>query len=228
MLQRLCLRTEFNGAQDYDLALRAVAQIREAEVVHIPKVLYHWRCHSASTSSNPQSKEYAYEAGRRAVADFCKNAGWQAEVSGLAHLGFYRVNYEKELFGQRPDVGVLAGPLPPAYEKGALLKKRQFVSGIYQTDARMLYAGLRDGFSGPMHRAALQQDVEYADLRSMRVRQELQPLYEAALARVRVASDAVLRRESMAFCETVRQLGYRILWDPKERQFEDNDHHSEL
>lgn len=69
-MQRLKLRKGYDGAQDYDLVLRAVGELvyeerrgREA-VVHVPKVLYHWRCHRNSTAENPGSKEYAYEAGK--------------------------------------------------------------------------------------------------------------------------------------------------------------------
>ena len=55
----------YDGAQDYDFILRASEQAKQ--IVHIPKVLYHWRCHMNSTASNPESKLYAFEAGERAI-----------------------------------------------------------------------------------------------------------------------------------------------------------------
>jgi len=55
----------YDGAQDYDFIFRVTEQARE--IVHIPKVLYHWRCHMNSTASNPESKLYAFEAGARAI-----------------------------------------------------------------------------------------------------------------------------------------------------------------
>ena len=58
-------RQEFDGAQDYDFIFRCTEQVRK--VHHIPKVLYHWRCHMNSTASNPESKMYAFEAGARAI-----------------------------------------------------------------------------------------------------------------------------------------------------------------
>lgn len=58
-------RQEFDGAQDYDFIFRCTEQARK--VHHIPKVLYHWRCHMNSTASNPESKMYAFEAGARAI-----------------------------------------------------------------------------------------------------------------------------------------------------------------
>ena len=55
----------YDGAQDYDFILRASEQAKQ--IVHIPKVLYHWRYHMNSTASNPESKLYAFEAGERAI-----------------------------------------------------------------------------------------------------------------------------------------------------------------
>lgn len=206
LIRRLRLRRDFDGAQDYDLVLRAMAE--KAPFSHIPKVLYHWRCHEASTAQNPRSKAYAYEAGKRAVEAFCKEAGWQVAVSGLKHLGFYRVDYKGDLFAQRGDVGALAGPLPA---------KKEFRSGIYEPDGSMRFAGLKKGFSGPLHRAALQQDVEAADLRGMRVRKELEPLYDRAMEQIRRGNqeEADFVDESVRFCREIRQKGYRILWDPQ-------------
>ena len=56
---------DYDGAQDYDFIFRACENAQK--IVHIPKVLYHWRCHMNSTAANPQSKLYAFEAGARAI-----------------------------------------------------------------------------------------------------------------------------------------------------------------
>jgi GT2 family glycosyltransferase len=55
----------YDGAQDYDFIFRMTEHARK--IVHVPKVLYHWRCHMNSTASNPESKLYAFEAGGRAI-----------------------------------------------------------------------------------------------------------------------------------------------------------------
>lgn len=86
------IRKEFDGAQDYDFILRCVEQARA--VGHIPRILYHWRCHQASTSENPFSKQYAVDAGRRAVSEHLKRLGIAGEVSAAKDLGFYSVKYE--------------------------------------------------------------------------------------------------------------------------------------
>lgn len=205
LMKQLLERPDYDGAQDYDLVLRAMAA--GAHFCHVAKVLYHWRCHEDSTAANPRSKAYAYEAGKRAVEDFCKKQGWKVKVSHLKHLGFYRVDYEGSLFEQRKDIGILAGPLPG---------KRYFNSGIYEMDGSQRFEGLHKGFSGPMHRAALQQDIQTADLRSMQVREELKPLFAQAAEKMQKMDDSQLWiRESSRLCEQVRNLGYRILWDPE-------------
>ena len=72
------LRKEFDGAQDWDLILRCCEQTEH--IAHIPKVLYHWRAHDESTAGNPESKQYALEAGKRAVLGHFERAGMEAEI----------------------------------------------------------------------------------------------------------------------------------------------------
>lgn len=85
------IRGEYNGAQDHDFILRCVEQ---AEAVgHVPRILYHWRCHTESTSENPFSKQYAVDAGKRAIADHLKRIGVEGEVSATKDMGFYAVHY---------------------------------------------------------------------------------------------------------------------------------------
>ena len=65
-------------------------------MLHIPKVCYHWRCHKNSTSSNPESKLYAFEAGKRAVLAHEKRLGIRAEkVTDGVTYGFYRTVFPK-------------------------------------------------------------------------------------------------------------------------------------
>ena len=65
--------TEFDGSQDYDLILRAVENAKQ--VVHIPKILYHWRVHQSSTAGNAEAKPYCFEAGKNAVQAHLKRKG---------------------------------------------------------------------------------------------------------------------------------------------------------
>ena len=84
------LRSEYDGAQDYDFVFRSTEAVSEKEIVHIPKILYHWRCHMDSTAENPESKRYAFEAGKRAIEAHYRRLGIQAEVEMTEHPGWYR------------------------------------------------------------------------------------------------------------------------------------------
>lgn len=86
------IRTEYDGAQDYDFILRCVEEA--SAIGHIPKILYHWRCHSDSTAENPFSKQYAVEAGKRAIEDHLRRLEVRAAVMPKKDLGFYEVEYE--------------------------------------------------------------------------------------------------------------------------------------
>ncbi len=72
--------TGFEGAQDYDLALRAIERIGSDQVVHLPRVLYHWRAHRDSTAATVEAKPYAAEAARRAVAEHLQRRGVEGTV----------------------------------------------------------------------------------------------------------------------------------------------------
>ncbi len=84
-------RAEFDGAQDHDFIFRCTE--RATKIIHIPKVLYSWRSHAASTAENPESKLYAYEAGKRAVRAHLERSGLLGKVLDTENHGFYRVCY---------------------------------------------------------------------------------------------------------------------------------------
>ena len=85
---------EFDGAQDHDFDLRVLEKCDN--IYHIPRVLYHWRCHPDSTADHPEAKMYAYENGRRAVENHYKRLGIPAKVELDTHLGYYRTIYQWE------------------------------------------------------------------------------------------------------------------------------------
>lgn len=82
---------QFDGAQDYDFILRCVEKAKK--IVHVPKVLYHWRMHEGSTAANQESKTYAFEAGARVVQAHLDRIGVDGKVETTGNLGFYRVKY---------------------------------------------------------------------------------------------------------------------------------------
>lgn len=85
-------RSNFDGAQDYDMILRATENAKL--IVHIPKILYHWRAHNNSTSQNTDSKSYAFVAGKKAIEEQLKRLDIKGSVESLETPGTYKVNYE--------------------------------------------------------------------------------------------------------------------------------------
>lgn len=85
-------QSAFDGAQDLDFILRCSEQAKK--IYHVPKILYHWRCHMDSTASNPESKLYAFEAGRRAIEEHYRRLGIPARVENASFYGMYRTIYE--------------------------------------------------------------------------------------------------------------------------------------
>ncbi len=73
-------RVGFEGAQDYDLVLRVVENLAPRQVVHVPRILYHWRAVAGSTALAAGEKNYAADAGRKAVAEHLARVGIMAEV----------------------------------------------------------------------------------------------------------------------------------------------------
>ena len=85
------LRDEMNGAQDYDFIFRCSEKAEK--IVRIPEILYHWRTSETSTADNPMSKQYAYEAGARAISENLERSDTPGTVESLPDFGFYRVRY---------------------------------------------------------------------------------------------------------------------------------------
>lgn len=95
-------RQGFDGAQDYDLFLRCLE--RAKTIVHIPKVLYHWRIHEKSTAAASAAKPKSWEAGRKALTE----ALTRRKIAGRIDLGPFPNTYclRRELI-ERPLVSVI-------------------------------------------------------------------------------------------------------------------------
>lgn len=93
---------EFDGAQDHDFILRCVEQAEN--IFHIPKILYHWRCHMDSTAANPESKLYAFEAGRKALEQHYRRMNIPAKVE---HANFYGMFHTIYQWKERPLISIV-------------------------------------------------------------------------------------------------------------------------
>ncbi|AIR89968.1 glycosyltransferase [Pseudomonas cremoricolorata] len=85
-------RVGFEGAQDYDLALRCSEQLQRQQIVHVPRVLYHWRIHAGSTAMAGGEKPYAALAGVKALDEHLQRQG-NLGTTELLPMGMYRVHY---------------------------------------------------------------------------------------------------------------------------------------
>lgn len=84
---------EFDGSQDHDLIFRLTENAEN--IVHIPKILYHWRVSENSVASDPYAKKYAITAGIGAVESHLKRCDLKASVeSSTVHPNIYRIKYE--------------------------------------------------------------------------------------------------------------------------------------
>lgn len=105
-------RKGFEGAQDYDLALRMSEIVSADKIVHIPKVLYHWRVHKESSSSGNHAKPYTVEVGRRALQEHLERSSVYANVENTSNHNFYKVDY---LLKEWPKVSIII-PTRDQYE----------------------------------------------------------------------------------------------------------------
>ncbi|NEX17337.1 MAG: glycosyltransferase family 2 protein [Halochromatium sp.] len=107
------LRSEVNGSQDHDLLLRAWRQIADpAAIVHIPRILYHWRAIEGSTATDPRHKP-------------------ETSVAGLSSL-------RAHLATTHPEASAEPGPFPNSYRvRWALPPRRPLVSVLLPTRDRL-------------------------------------------------------------------------------------------
>ncbi len=97
-------RNGFEGAQDYDLILRLIEKTTFDKIVHIPKVLYHWRSISTSVASGRTAKPYAYEAGKKALQNYLARNLIEGSVFEAEDPGSYIV---KKYIKGNPKVGII-------------------------------------------------------------------------------------------------------------------------
>lgn len=212
LLKELKFREEYNGSQDHDLFLRAVGSIlfsdghydgtKTEEIVHIGEILYHWRCHEASTAFNPASKEYAYISGRNAIADFVRNYYGDIEVKELLHKGFYRVEWPENVFSVRPELAAVGG---------FIVRRNKIANGIINPDGTEVFTGMNIRFSGYRHRAHLTQDVFGLDLRNLTPCDSMRTLYDSLMEGI---NDENALERSVSFAKEAQKRNLLILFNP--------------
>ncbi len=107
-------RPGFDGAQDYDLVLRAVENTDRIEHVTLP--LYHWRMSKDSTSLDPDVKPEAHANAKKAIHEALsrREINGQVEKGNLPH--FFRV---KRALLRQPLISIVV----PFRDKPGLLRR---------------------------------------------------------------------------------------------------------
>ena len=87
-------RPKFDGSQDHDMILRLTDNAEK--IVHVPRLMYYWRCHSGSVASNIDAKPYAIEAAKGAVAEHLRKHGYEhfRIESTRAFETIFRIRYQ--------------------------------------------------------------------------------------------------------------------------------------
>jgi len=111
------IRLGFDGAQDHDLALRISEIVPQHKVVHIPRVLYHWRAIPGSAAMFTEEKPKAPASGRKAVEDALERRKLKGIVtSNKICPTLYQIEFQPNNY---PDVTIII----PTRNSLALLEK---------------------------------------------------------------------------------------------------------
>ncbi|HGX4217472.1 TPA: glycosyltransferase [Escherichia coli] len=86
-------RLGVEGSQDQDLLLRCLPHVAAEQIVHIPRVLYHWRTIEGSTALASGEKSYTTEAGIKALRDYFSKQQPEVTVEVGLVPNTYRVRY---------------------------------------------------------------------------------------------------------------------------------------
>ena len=147
-------REGFEGAQDHDLVLRYTNGLTAEEIVHIPRVLYHWRMHDSSTSTGIEVKPEALGAGLQAVKEHLNRNGVHGRSEPVEGCGYYRFVYE--LSKPSPLVSLIID-LGKSIELWPEISKALFVKSGY---AKFEVLVLCDDELAPASRKRLEREIE--------------------------------------------------------------------
>lgn len=118
----------YDGAQDYNMVLYATCKAKK--VVHIPKILYHWRISETSTAANPDAKPYSRIAYRRSASNQLRNRFDSARIiaSGI-------INIHNVWFDRRPKTDMISVIVPIDNER----EKREFLQLFLENNSYSNY-----------------------------------------------------------------------------------------
>ena len=135
-------RSEFNGSQDHDLALRVSRETNRIE--RLPVTVYNWRESKASTITNPLHKIWAYDAGVAAAQDHIDALGITAKIEKIENFpGSLKASFSKR---ERPVSVVIptafqANPLGFTYVEGLLKSIIPFLNPNLGDEIILVHSG---------------------------------------------------------------------------------------
>ncbi len=92
LLQKLkYLRPHTDGAQDWDLLLRASKIIRPQNITHIPQILYSWRSTTTSTASTRGIKNSKYLPIQKTILEYNFP---NSTITSSRYLGIWSINHQ--------------------------------------------------------------------------------------------------------------------------------------
>ena len=81
----------YDGAQDYDFVLRFTEIAKK--IIHIPKVLYHWRAIPGSTAASMDEKDYVINSANRALLARAERVGGGGLLKTTKFKGSFDLRY---------------------------------------------------------------------------------------------------------------------------------------
>lgn len=87
------LRVGYEGAQDWDLAFRVIEQNGDSKIVHIPKILYHWRATPGSTAKDITQKDYIAKAQGKVLDEHFSRTGQSVKLENILNA-FWKIEYD--------------------------------------------------------------------------------------------------------------------------------------
>lgn len=124
-------RKGLEGAQDYDLLLRCILKVNVDKIIHIPKILYHWRASINSTALTSSNKAYTSESGLKALTDYFRSKGNRVDIFLGETPNTYRASWAI------PDKRPLISLIIPTRDRLDILK--QCISSILERTSYQNY-----------------------------------------------------------------------------------------
>lgn len=136
------LRPAFDGAQDYDFLLRLIDKF-QPQIMHIPRLLYHWRAAESSTAQAIANKPYIFSAGRRAIAEHLKRIKVDASVTVIqGKPGFYKLTYQPVKFS------LIVGQVEPSKYQACTRWLNKLLAKIDHQDYQLIVGDWFEQFKG--------------------------------------------------------------------------------